>query len=122
MTANTPRSRKTKGQKFQKDIVNKLREHFELDSNEDDCFNGDITARLMGGSGTDIILSPKAKELIPFDIEAKAQEKTNPFEWIKQAHENSSEDRIPLVIFKRNRSKPYCIISLDDLLYLFKNK
>ena len=63
MTANSPRARKTKGQKFQKKIFKLLRNHFNIDNNIIDCFDGDVQAALMGQSGIDIKLSPKAKQL-----------------------------------------------------------
>jgi len=111
-----PRSSKNKGQRLQKQVVLELREKFNLDKNEEDCFNGDVQARLMGGSGTDIVLSPKAKEKIPFDIECKNTERLNIWKAIAQAESNS--DRIPLVVFKRNRSKTYAIIEFEKLLEL----
>lgn len=79
---------------------------------------GDIKPAIMGESGTDIKLSPAAKDHIPFDIECKNTERASVWQWIKQAEENAEEGRVPLTVFKRNRSDVYAIIKLDDLLKL----
>jgi hypothetical protein len=79
---------------------------------------GDIRPAIMGESGTDVKMSPAAKDLIPFDIEAKNQEKTSIWGWLKQAEENSEEGRIPLLVFKRNHSKTYAVIEFDNLMKL----
>lgn len=115
---------KGKGRRFQKDIVTILRHKYKLDIDEsgaisDDCYNGDIAARLMGGAGVDIIMSPAAQSIIPFDIECKNVEKINIWSCLNQAEHNAK--RIPLLVFKRNRSKTYACIELDKLLELMKN-
>ena len=111
-----PRSGKNKGQRLQKDVVNRLRGHYGFDLYENSDFEGDIQANPMGNSGIDIKLSPLAQKDIPYDIECKNTEKLNVWAAIEQAEANAKEGRIPLVIFKRNRSKTYAIIELDDLL------
>jgi hypothetical protein len=112
------RSKKNKGQMFQKEIVMKLRDLYGFDNKSDDCFNGDIQARVMGMTGTDIIMSPAAKRDIPFDIEAKNCETVKVWSWIKQSESNSVKGRIPLVVFKRNRSDTYCVLKFEDLIKL----
>lgn len=109
------RSAKNKGQRHQKEIVMKLRERFDVDHGEDNCFDGDIQARLMGGAGRDIILSPAVQKVFPFSIEAKNVERLNIWDAIRQAEQNSGKLR-PMVIFKRNRSKTYVCLELQDLL------
>ena len=118
MVANTPRTRKTKGQEFQKKVVKKFRERFNFDADLDDCFVGDIQANPMGQSSVDVKLSPKAQLFIPFDIECKRVEKLNIWSALDQAEANTGKGRIPLVVFKKNRSKTYAVIELDKLLYL----
>jgi len=71
----------------------------------------------MGESGEDIKLSHSARKLFPFSVECKAQEKLNIWESLKQAEDNSN-DYTPLLIFKRNRSKTYVTLSLEDFLNL----
>lgn len=106
---------KQKGRTLQYEIRDALRLKFsELDAEE-------IESRGMGQHGTDIILTPTAKKLIPFDIESKNQENINIWQAIKQAETNSKdENRIPLVVFRRNRSKTYCVIEFEKLLAMLK--
>lgn len=115
---------KAKGRNLQKEIVMNLRQKFGLDNLSlgisVDCYEGDITARPMGCSGTDVVLSPKAQEVIKFDIECKAQENLNIWSALIQAESNTKKGRIPLLIFKRNRTKTYCCLSFEDLLGLLK--
>ena len=78
----------------------------------------DISPAIMGESGTDIKLSAHAKLVIPFDIECKYQERLNVWSAMSQAEINSEKDRIPLVVFRRNRSKTYAVLEFDKLLEL----
>ncbi len=70
----------------------------------------------MGESGRDINLSPKAEETIPWDIECKNTEKLNIWGALEQAKTNAKENRIPLLVFRRNRSKTYCVLEFEQLL------
>ena len=109
--ANTVRSRKSKGKKLQKEVQTLLLEKTEKFG----LVDGDIRNAIMGESGIDLKLSPAAEKIIPFDIECKNQEKINVWSAISQAEENSKLGRIPLTVFRRNRSKTYCIIEINDL-------
>ncbi|AEC53060.1 hypothetical cyanophage protein [Synechococcus phage S-CRM01] len=115
MTANTPRSRKSKGAKFQKEIRDKLLEIFPI-LEEDD-----IKTAIMGESGEDIKLSPAARKLIPYAIEAKAQEKVSLRAWWEQAKANAGK-HIPLLITKQSRKEPLVIMSLDEFLRMIGDK
>ena len=113
MTANTPRSRKSKGAKFQNDVRDLLLEKF-ADKLEPD----DIKTAVMGESGTDIKLSPAAQKLFQFAVECKRTEKVSLRQWWKQAQANSTEKLKPLVITKQNREEALVVISLQDFLEL----
>jgi hypothetical protein len=116
MSANTPRSRKAKGREFQKEIRQKLLELYpQLDPD-------DIKCALMSEAGEDIKLSPAARKLIPYSIEAKRQEKLNIWDAIKQAESNTKDGATPVVIFKRNHSISYAIIPADHFFELTKPK
>lgn len=110
-------SKKAKGRVLQQLVRNLFREQFNgvLE-------NGDIESRQMGGAGEDICLSPSAKKLIPFDIECKNQENISIWSAIEQAENNSTSDRIPMVVFKKNRKQPYVIVSLDNFMKLVYGK
>jgi hypothetical protein len=114
MSANTPRGRKAKGREFQNDIRDKLLELFP------DLEPDDIKCALMSEGGVDIKLSPAARKKIPYAIEAKRQEKLNIWEAIKQAEKNSDDRTTPVVIFKRNRSQAYAVISAEHFYELLQ--
>ncbi len=106
-----PRSAKNKGKRLQNKIRDLILEKF--DSLEPD----DVRSITMGDSGEDILLSPAARRMFPFSVECKNQEKLNIWSALEQAEENSG-NHIPLVIFKRNRSKTYAVLEFDKLLEL----
>lgn len=116
MSANTPRSRKAKGREFQKEIRQRLLDLYpELEED-------DIKCALMSEHGEDIKLSPAARKLIPYSIEAKRQEKLNIWSAIKQSEDNAKDGCNPLVVFKRNRGKIYVILEADHFFDLIKQK
>jgi len=106
-----PRSAKNKGKRLQNKIRDLILEKF--DTLEKD----DVRSITMGDSGEDILLSPAARRLFPFSVECKNQEKLNIWSALEQAEENSG-DHVPLVIFKRNRTKTYAVLEFDKLLEL----
>ena len=75
----------------------------------------------MGMSGEDIVLSPAAKKVIPYSFECKNQERLNLWSSLEQA-ENNSQDRQPVLVFKRNRSKVYVAIEFDHFMELIDEK
>jgi hypothetical protein len=107
-------SGKAKGRRLQNKIRDVLLEHFS-DKLEPD----DIRSQIMGMSGEDIVLSPAARKLIPYSFECKNQEKLSIWSSLEQAESNSG-DYPPVLIFKRNRSKTYVTIELDEFLKLIK--
>ena len=106
------RSAKNKGKRLQNNVRDILLETFKEQLEEDD-----VKSTTMGESGEDIQLSPAARKLIPFAFECKNQEKLNIWSSLEQAEDNAS-DYTPLLIFKRNRSKTYVTLSLEDFLDL----
>lgn len=120
MVAGSTRAGKNKGQQFQKEIVMVLRHRFGFDHDKESCFEGDIQANPMGQSGRDVKLSPKAEQFIPFNIEAKRTEKLNIWSALAQAEANADKGRIPLLIFKRNRSKVYAVMELSNLMHIME--
>ena len=73
----------------------------------------------MGESSEDIKLSPAARKLIPYSFECKNREKLNIWDSLKQAEENSGVST-PVLIFKRNRSKTYAVLNVEDFIKLIK--
>ncbi len=110
------RSGKAKGRRLQNKIRDLLLEHFS-DKLEPD----DVKVAIMGESGEDIKLSPAARKLIPYSFECKNQEKLSIWSSLEQASENSG-DYPPVLIFKRNRSKTYVTIELEEFMKLIDVK
>jgi len=106
-----PRSAKNKGKRLQNKVRDLILEKFnQLEPD-------DVRSVTMGESGEDILLSPAARKLFPFSTECKNQEKLNIWSSLEQAESNSGK-HIPIVIFKRNRSKTYVALEFEKLLEL----
>lgn len=110
-----PQSAKAKGRRLQQAVRDAYLAAFP--SLEPD----DITSRSMGAAGTDLLLSPAAKRLIPFDHECKNVERLNFWDAVKQAEANTAEGRQPVLITHRNGSPVYATVRLDYLLQLVQN-
>ena len=106
------RSAKNKGKRLQNKIRDLILEKFNAKLESDD-----VRSITMGDSGEDILLSPVARRLFPFSVECKNQESLSIWSALEQA-ENNAGKHIPLVIFKRNRSKTYAVLEFDRLLEL----
>ena len=104
-----PSSRKGKGRRLQNFLKEKLYEYFPT------LRQGDVKTAVMGESGEDIILSPAARDLIPYSFECKNPERLNIWESLSQAEDNSG-DYTPIVVFKRNRSNTYIALDLEEFL------
>ena len=106
-----PRSAKNKGKRLQNKVRDLILEKFnQLEPD-------DVRSVTMGESGEDILLSPAARKLFPFSTECKNQEKLNIWSSLEQAETNSGK-HVPLLIFKRNRTKTYAVLEFDKLLEL----
>ena len=115
MVAGTPQSRKSKGRVFQQQLRDDLITH--LDINPDD-----ILSTAMGQSGCDLYLSPAARSVFPFGVEAKRCESISLPAWWKQCESNASKVALtPLLVFKRNREEPLAVLRWEDLLALIKS-
>ena len=106
-----PRSAKNKGKRLQNKVRDIILEKF--DKLEPD----DVRSITMGDAGEDILLSPAARRLFPFSVECKAQESLSIWSALQQAESNAGK-HIPLLVFKRNRSKTYAVLEFDKLLEL----
>jgi hypothetical protein len=109
-----PQSAKAKGRRLQQAGRDKYLAAFP--SLEPD----DITSRSMGASGTDLLLSPAAKRLIPFDHEFKNVERLNFWDSVEQAEKNTAAGRQPMLVTHRNGSEMYATIRFDYLLKMLK--
>ena len=111
-------SAKKKGKRLQNTVRNLLVEKYSeiLES-------GDFKSTTMGESGIDVQLSPAARKLFPWGIECKNQEAISIWKCLKQAEiAADDEDLKPLLVFKRNKSKIYAVLELQDFLDLLDGK
>lgn len=75
----------------------------------------------MGTTGSDVVLSEAAAKLFPFDVECKNQEKLNIWSALEQSQQEN-RSLSSLVVFKRNRSKVYVALELEDFMRILEEK
>lgn len=77
----------------------------------------DLRGASGGQSGPDLLLSKAAQTKFPWVVEIKRQELLQIPAWIRQAEKYAESTGLkPLVVFKQNHEKVYCIMRFDDLL------
>ena len=114
--AKTCASRKAKGRRLTQYIVERILYYFPFLTDKD------VRSVPTGVPGADIWLSPNASEALPFNIEAKNQEKLNIWAALEQSEkQNRNEGLNPIVVFKRNQSDIYCCLKLEVMLSLLRN-
>ena len=105
-------SAKAKGRRLQQEVVAAILDRFsELEPD-------DVRCTAMGQGGEDVQLSPAARNRFPVSIECKNTERLQIWKALEQAEANAGALDIPLVVFKRNRSKTYACLELEHLLRL----
>ena len=108
-----PQSAKAKGRRLQqwfRDLlINKL-----------DIHPDDVESRSMGAGGEDLIMARDARQKFPYSIECKNQEKINIWESYEQSKQNSKTYE-PIVVMKRNNSKPLVLVDAEYFVSLHKN-
>ena len=105
-------SAKAKGRKLQQWVRDLLIEKLDVHPE-------DIESRSMGSQGEDLIMARAAREKFPLSIECKNQESVNVWKSYEQAAENSGEYE-PVVVIKRNQSKPLVVIDAEYFVSMFK--
>jgi hypothetical protein len=108
----TPRSSKNKGKKFQNETRDVFLEVFPTLERDD------IISNPMGNPGEDLMLSPAARRLIPYQIECKSKATSQIHTYYEQAKEHGNHE--PMVVVKKDRSIPLAIVSLEHFLKLLK--
>ena len=104
-------SAKAKGRKLQQWFANVLVEGLGLDRD-------DLESRPMGSQGEDIILGKQSRDIFPYSVECKNQEAVNVWKAYAQAEENCKGYE-PLVVIKRNRTKPLVLVDAEHFVSLF---
>lgn len=110
-------SAKGKGRQLQQHVRDEIYAGWpELD-------DGDVESRGMGGAGVDIMLSPKARKLVPLSIECKNTKSTPSIAQVKQATANMYEETLPVVAWKpfgKQYKDTLVMCKLEDLLEWLK--
>lgn len=109
-----PQSAKSKGRNFQQLIRDLLLDLFSMLEKDD------IRSTSMGAGGEDIILSPAARKLIPYQIECKAKARAQVYTWYEQAKTHG--DHEPIVVVKQDRKKPLVIVDAEHFFQLLKDR
>ncbi len=107
-------SAKAKGRRLQQWVRDHLIEQLDVHPE-------DIESRSMGAGGEDLILARAAREKFPYSIECKNQESINIWKAYEQAQENSKNYE-PIVIIKRNNTKPLVLVAADFFMKLHKDE
>ena len=107
-------SAKAKGRRLQQWMRDLLIEKLEVHPE-------DIESRSMGAGGEALIMARAARKKFPYSIECKNQEKVNIWDSYEQAQENSG-DYEPIVVLKRNNTKPLVLIDADYFVRLHNDK
>jgi len=104
-------SAKAKGRRLQQKIAADIREHFGLEED-------DVRSTSMGAPGEDILLSPRARTVFPYSVEAKNQERLNIWSALEQAKRNATSTVAPLVVFHKNNEDTYVAMPWKNFLGL----
>jgi hypothetical protein len=89
-----------------------------------DLQSDDIVVTPSGVTGSDLHLSPKAQEVLPFVVECKNHEKLNIWDALAQSETHvKKESDIPITCFTRNRAgKVFVALDLNNFLKLIKHE
>ena len=112
------KSVKAKGRALQNLVRNKLRKIFVETSKIPRLHEDDIKSQTMGMPGEDIILSPKAKVVIPYCFECKNVERLSFWATVEQAESNTKKDMHTAIVIKKNRKDPYVAVKLEHFMEL----
>jgi hypothetical protein len=106
-----PQSAKAKGRRFQQQVARALLAQFS------ELGVDDIRSTSMGCGGEDLLLSPRARELLPYSFECKNQERINLWASLEQ-NDRNAKGFIPALVVSRNRATPRVVISLQHFVEL----
>ena len=106
-------SAKAKGRKLQQYVRDEILAYFP-ELGEDD-----VRSTSMGASGEDVLLSPKARAILPISVECKSLARISVYRYYEQAKANA-KGHWPVVVIKENGEKPLAVIDVSFLLHLLK--
>ena len=104
-------SAKAKGRRLQQTIAEDIITHFPSLTSDD------VRSTSMGAQGEDVLLSPCARRLFPYSIEAKNQERLSIWSAVEQCEKNA-RDHTPLIVIKKNHTRPFAVIPWEHFIQL----
>lgn len=107
-------SSKAKGRLLQQKVRDKILEAFPTLEPDD------VKSTSMGAGGEDVQLSPAARKLFPYSVEAKSRASIALYTWYLQAKHNAPRDTEAILVIKQNHSKPLVVVDLDHFMELTK--
>lgn len=102
-----PQSAKAKGRRFQQWCAARFKQLFpHLEGN-------DIRSVSMGCSGDDLILSPLALKVLPYNFEMKNVENLQLWATIRQTEkrDDDTSNTLPCIALRKNRTNPIVVVS-----------
>ena len=99
---------KQKGARYERELAKAFREYGFEEARRGVQYSG------KQGEADDVVGLPY------IHIEAKHVERLHLYEAIKQAERDANEDEMPCVFHRRNRTKTYVTLGLDDFMTLYK--
>lgn len=79
----------------------------------------DVRSTAMGQGGEDIQLSPKAREVLPFQIECKNKREVAVINWLED-QASTHGPYTPIVVAKQNHSDPVVVIDAATFFKLIR--
>ena len=77
---------------------------------------GDVKSNPMGNSGADLIFSPLAQRLIPYNVEVKRKKAFSMARYMEQADNHGSQE--PVLFFREDRGTWYTVIKSEHFFQL----
>lgn len=116
-TGTSIQSRKAKGRRLAQWVQTKIYERFPR------LRPGDCTVTPSGVNGPDVQLSPTAKDVFRYAVEAKSWESLKSvYKIYDQAITHVLDDEEPLVVIKSNFKKPLVILDAEHFFSLLGDK
>lgn len=107
------RTVKAKGRRHQQQAAEIIKQFFpHLEGN-------DVRSLPMGSQGDDLILSPKAEQVLPYAFEMKNVEKLSLPSAVRQVNKRREERLQPCIVVTKNRTEKVSIIPFAHFLEIF---
>ena len=106
------RSARHKGRRLQKTVRQAILQQFSALADDD------VKVAYRSEPGSDIQLSPLARQAFPYSVECKNVERLNIWSALSQAERNAREGTTALLVFSRNRTEPYVAMPLTEFMQL----